>query len=244
MRVPLRRSPGRRPLVVVADPAEVLGTADHRLLGADERARGRTRHHPAERDAYLAARLLVRGCAAVLTGRGADELSVTQWCAECRTSGHGAPSLVGAPEVRISWAHTRGAVVAAAAWDRVGVDVEALGPDDAVSALAAVLTPAERSQVWSAAEPSVRALRYWTRKECLVKAGLVAASQLARTDLSRVVDRTDRSGRSVGRYRGLQLVDWRDPARGALIAVAGSGPPVIRSSAQLAAGAPGWTAGP
>jgi len=132
-------------------------------------------------------------------------------------------------------------VVAAAAWDRVGVDVEQLPRDGVARGLLAVLTPAERSQARSAAQPSARALRYWVRKECLVKAGEVAPAGMAHVDLSRVAERIDGAGRSVSRYRGLHLVDWWDPAREVLVAVAGAAAPLTCSIAEVVDGTAGWS---
>jgi 4'-phosphopantetheinyl transferase len=230
----MRRAPARRPLVVVATPAEVLANGDVGLLGAAERQRSTSLHDPADRAAYVAAHLLVRRCAAALSGRPVADLAVHQWCADCGTAGHGRPSIAGSPDVHISWAHSRGAVVAAASWHPVGVDVETFPPDGSVVGRFPGLAPAEQWQLRSVPDPSLLALRHWVRKECLVKAGAATLDQVDRIDLSRVVERHDRAGRSVGRYRGLRLVDWRDSTRRALVAVAGAGVPAVRSSTEPA----------
>jgi 4'-phosphopantetheinyl transferase len=224
----------RRPLVVVATPVEVLDAMDARLLGSAERARSAALRDPADRAAYLAAHLLARRCAAALTGHPVAGLALHQWCADCRTAGHGRPSLVGLPEVHVSWAHSRSVVVATAAWRPVGVDVETLPPDAEASDWFPGLAPAEQGQVRSAADPSLLALRHWVRKECLVKVGMTTLAEMHRIDLSRVAERRDRAGRSVGVYRGLHLVDWCDPVRGVMVAVAGSGEPIVHSFAELA----------
>lgn len=231
----VRWAPARRPLVVVATPAEVLADTDVGLLDAAERQRSAFLRDPADRAAYVAAHLLVRRCAAALSGRPVADLVVQQWCADCGTAGHGRPSIAGSPELHISWAHTRSAVVAAASWHPVGVDVETLPPNGSGTGRFPGLAPAERWQLRSAADPSLLALRHWVRKECLVKAGVVSLDGAHRVDLSRVVERHDRAGRSVGRYRGLRLVDWRDPVRRALVAVAGAGVPMVRSLVDLTA---------
>ncbi|MGY1748708.1 4'-phosphopantetheinyl transferase family protein [Modestobacter sp. SYSU DS0511] len=228
-----RRLLARRPLVVVASPAEVLAGADPRLLDDVERARSEALRDPADRDAYVAAHLLVRWCAAALTGRPVADLAVRQWCSDCGTTGHGRPSLVGLPDVQVSWAHTRGAVVAAAAWHPVGVDVEALPPGGPAAGPFPGLAAAEQRQVRSAADPSLLALRFWVRKECLVKTGVASLSGMHRLDLSRVAERREQAGWSVARYRGLHLVDWCDPARGAVVSVAGASTPDVRSLADL-----------
>lgn len=230
----LRGARARAPLVAVAAPAEVLDRMDARLLGDAERARSASLRNPAERSEYVAAHLLVRRCAAALTGRPEADLAVHQWCADCRTAGHGRPSLAGLPDVHVSWAHTRGAVVAAASWRPVGVDVETLPADGGTVGGAPGLTPAEQRQVRSAADPLLLALRYWVRKECLVKTGTTTLAGVDRIDLSRLAERRDRAGWSASRYRGLHLVDWCDQGRSALVAVAGAGPPVVHSGPDLA----------
>ncbi|MCZ2820926.1 hypothetical protein O2V63_11350 [Modestobacter sp. VKM Ac-2977] len=231
----MRWAPARRPLVAVATPAEVLADTDVGLLGATERQRSASLRDPADRAAYVAAHLLVRRCAAALSGRPVADLAVHQWCADCGAVGHGRPSIAGSPDVHVSWAHSRGAVVAAASWHPVGVDVETLPPNGSGAGGFPGLAPAEQWQLRSAADPSLLALRHWVRKECLVKAGAATLDGAHRIDLSRVVERHDRAGRSVSRYHGLRLVDWCDPARRALVAVAGAGVPVVRSSTDLAA---------
>nr|WP_243851078.1 4'-phosphopantetheinyl transferase superfamily protein [Modestobacter marinus] len=229
----LRRERG--PLVAVAGPAEVLDGVDDRVLGVAERARSDSLQDPADRAAYVAAHLLVRRCAAALTGRPVTDLAVHQWCADCGTAGHGRPSIAGLPGVHVSWAHGRGVVVAAAAWHPVGVDVETLPPAGSGAGRFPGLALAEQRQLRAAPDPALLALRHWVRKECLVKAGLATLARVDRVDLSRVVERQDPSGRAVARYRGLHLVDWRDPARRALVAVAGRGAPTVRPPADLPA---------
>ncbi|MCZ2827172.1 MULTISPECIES: 4'-phosphopantetheinyl transferase family protein [unclassified Modestobacter] len=231
----VRTSLRRAPLVVVASPDEVLADADVGLLGVAERARSAALQDPADRAAYVAAHLLVRRCAAALTGRPLAGLAVHQWCADCRTAGHGRPSLADVPGVHVSWSHSRGAVVAAAAWRPVGVDVEGFPVAAAAAGGFPGLAPAEQQQVRSAVDPSLLALRHWARKECLVKAGTTTLAGMGRVDLSRLAERRDRAGRAVSRYRGLYLTDWCDPAREALVAVAGAGAPVVRALADVAA---------
>lgn len=223
----------------MAAPDEVLAVADVGLLGAAERARSASLRDPADRAAYVAAHLLVRECAAALTGRPVTALAVRQWCADCGAAGHGRPFLAGLPDVHVSWAHSRGAVVAAAAWHPVGVDVEALPSDGAAVGRFPGLAPAERWQLRSAVDPPLLALRHWVRKECLVKVGTATLARIDRIDLSRLTERRDRAGRAVSRYRGLHLVDWCDPTRRALVAVAGTGMPTVRSFTDVAGVRPG-----
>ncbi|TWH73513.1 4'-phosphopantetheinyl transferase superfamily protein [Modestobacter roseus] len=226
-----------RPLVAVATPDEVFQGCDPGLLSAGERARSASMRDPADRAAYEAAHLLVRRCAAALTGRPAAELMVRQWCATCGVTGHGRPSLTEVPGVHVSWAHTRGAVVATAAWHPVGVDVERMPAAPAGVAApgpALGLSPAEQRRVAAAVDPALLGLRYWVRKECLVKVGVATLAGLHEVDLSRLARPRRRHGWSVSRYGDHRLVDWCDPDRRVLIAVAGAGPPVVCSVADLA----------
>src|SRR3954465_8806288 len=115
-----KQSRGRRtllgPLVVTAAAAGVLRTADPSMLTVDERLRYAALRRPADRDAFLASHLLVRRCAAALTGRAPETLELVQVCGECGSRGHGRPLLAGVPDVHVSLAHTRGVVVAGAGW--------------------------------------------------------------------------------------------------------------------------------
>jgi 4'-phosphopantetheinyl transferase len=115
------------PLVPSARPHDVLKNVDRGILTVDERRRSAAMHHPADRDT-----------------------EAVQRCSECGSGGHGKPSMSGLPVVRISLAHTRGAVVAGAAWGPVGVDVESLATHDAdTGGMAWALTGAEVGQVQS-----------------------------------------------------------------------------------------------
>jgi 4'-phosphopantetheinyl transferase len=223
-------SPVRGPLVLLAGPAEVLRLGGEHLLTAEERQRAAALRHPADREAHAAAHLLVRHCAAAVTGRPVGVLRLEQRCAECGSTAHGRPSIAGLPGVHVSLAHTRGAVVAGADRQPIGVDVERArpgGPDPAV--LDYTLTVAERARVRSAEDPSAAFLRHWVRKECLVKAGAVALDRLPEVELDPRTERPAGGGRMRGRSGPLHLVDWFDPALDVAVAAAGHEPPVVGS---------------
>jgi 4'-phosphopantetheinyl transferase len=178
-------------------------------------------------DARAAAHLLVRWCAARVTGRPPAALRIQQRCAECGSADHGQPFLVGFPDLHISLAHRPGAVVAAVGSVPVGVDVEV--PDPRLAQAIPVpdlLSPGEIDHIRESADPSMALLRLWVRKECLVKLGVATLDSLRTVDLSGTVDRQLAGGATMTRFGGLHLADWVDGATGAVVAAAGSRPPV------------------
>ena len=222
------------PLVVAGACADVLGIVDARLLTKSEQRRSAALHHPADRDDYIAAHLLVRWCAAELTGQTPESLEVVQRCLLCGSGLHGRPSLVGLPGVHVSLAHTRGVVVAAAGWAPVGVDVERVSTDGvemgegSLRLIPEVLTPAEVSLTQKATNVHVAFLRHWVRKECLVKMGVATLDTMRAIDLSSVTEKVVDGPRTVCMYGPLHLVDWFDASLGAVIAAAGYDPPLVR----------------
>jgi 4'-phosphopantetheinyl transferase len=219
----------RGPLVHAAGTDVVLRALDRRLLTADERRRCARLRQPADRDARMAAHLLVRWSAAQLTGQSMETLEIVQRCPSCGSADHGRPSVASLPAVHVSFARTRGAVVAAAGWDPVGVDVESARPRERLgdSALSLGLTDAEIARVQSAQEPAMAFLRHWTLKECLVKAGVATLDTLPRVELDLSSTGRTTDGRSRTRYGSLHLLDWFDPGLDAVVAAAGARPPVV-----------------
>lgn len=164
---------------VVADPVvrvvEVGALeADVRQLSAPERIRWARLAHAADRDAYLAAHVLVRAVAAELAGTDPAGLVLTHEC-DCGAPDHGRPG-VGLDGIHVSLSHARGWVAAIAAESRCGIDVEPVGtvPDRA-------LTAGERA--WAGEDP-VRRTRLWSRKEALAKAGLADIADFWGVDAS------------------------------------------------------------
>jgi 4'-phosphopantetheinyl transferase len=157
-------------------------------------------------------------------------LEVVQRCPDCGSTEHGRPSIAGLPDLHVSLAHTRGAVIAGADRQPIGVDVEGAqvgGVDPAVMAYA--LTAAEADRVRSASEPGAAFLRHWVRKECLVKVGVVTLDELARVELDPDTERDAGGGRTLGRFGSLYLLDWFDRALDAAVAAAAGAPPVVGS---------------
>lgn len=160
-----------------------------RLLGAVERGRWEKLAKQENRDGFLAARAVAAQCVAALLDEGgrpegldleASGVTFTQQCPECRRPGHGRPRVASAPGVRVSWSHSRGHVVAVAAWQQCGVDVEEVRrlpvPDRA-------FTVREREWMRAGKAPARASLRLWTRKEALVKCGALDLARLGEVDL-------------------------------------------------------------
>ncbi|MGY1683659.1 4'-phosphopantetheinyl transferase family protein [Geodermatophilus sp. SYSU D01176] len=225
------RSPDGEPVVLLARPEDVLGRGGEHLLTLRERRRAAALRHRADRDAHVAAHLLVRHCAAALTGRPVEALELVQDCAECGSTDHGRPSIAGLPELHVSLAHTRGAVVAGADRQPIGVDVErARTRDLAPAVLAHTLTAAEAARVRSASDPPLAFLRHWVRKECLVKLGVVTLDALSRVELDLATEQDVDEGRTRSRFGPLHLLDWFDPTLDVAVAAAAHRPPVVGSA--------------
>jgi len=167
-----------RALALWGSTEEVLthpSAAAHRLSGIEERRAARfadTR----DRDSFRAAHLLVRICGE-RAGLGPGALTVEQRCDECGGD-HGRPRFRAAPDVGLSWAHTRGAVVAAVGPAAVGVDIEAAVAVPA-SSISSVLS--SREAAWLAATPE-DAVTIWCRKEAAAKAAGVGVAGMAAVD--------------------------------------------------------------
>lgn len=218
---------GPRALASAVRPDRVLRTLDAALLTAAEWRRVAALRHPADREAYVAAHLLARWCAAALTRRPIDSLDMEQRCPGCGSREHGKPGLRGLPGVHVSLSRTRQAVAAAAGWDAVAVDVEA-GSGDFLAAMPVALSAAERKQVLAAPDRRGAFLRHWVRKECLVKIGATTLDALGEVDLAEVRETIGSDGRVRSRFRDVHMVHWSDSAWGVTIAAAGAEYPQIR----------------
>ena len=229
------KSLDRGPLVLLARPGDVLRAGGEHLLTSRERQRAGALRSRADRDAHVAGHLLVRHCAAALTGRPLEDLELVQQCAECGSTEHGRPSIAGLLDLHVSLAHTRGAVVAGADRRPIGVDVEGAQTRDLDPAvLTYTLTAAETARVRSAGDPSGEFLRHWVRKECLVKVGAVTLDELPRAELDPGTEQDAEEGRTRGRFGPLHLVDWFDPILHVAVAAAAHEPPVVGSTGTWA----------
>ncbi len=153
---------------------QALPDGDESWLSPAERERMGRLHRAADRQAYLAAHLLVRRVTAELLGCPVDRVRIRQRCPDCGALGHGRAEVVGHPDVALSLSHSvRGdsavvAAVAALAAAPIGIDVE--HRDAAIPARA--LSPQEWGAVASGWDPVL----LWTRKEAAVKAGTGAGA--------------------------------------------------------------------
>ncbi|MFG1702005.1 4'-phosphopantetheinyl transferase family protein [Nonomuraea sp. M3C6] len=148
--------------------------APEKWLTEVERERAARFRFEADRECFTAAHLLIRLCAGAALGAGPQELTLLQHC-ELHGPGHGKPYIEEAPELGVSFSHTRGYVCAAAGPGKVGVDAEHVPPGPLDALLAdRVLTPRERALVTGNDE----LIRHWTRKEALIKRGELTLDQL------------------------------------------------------------------
>lgn len=206
------------------DLAPVAG----QVLTSGERARADAYRDAADRRDFRAAHLLVRQVAARLTGTSPDALAVIQQCARCGGP-HGRPVIAGHPDTHISLAHTRGAVIAAASAEPVGVDIESLRrPRFDPALLAPVLTAGELQAVSESANQHAAVLRQWVRKEALVKAGEGSLDRLRELDLGHLGISGDHDPAPVcttlgTQWPGLSLADRVNAGSGVVFAVIASG---------------------
>jgi 4'-phosphopantetheinyl transferase len=153
----------------------VPSTVDSRLaeiLPESERHGARRFRRPADRQRYLAGRVLSRLVLAALTGIDPGRLDIDRRCRNCGEQ-HGKPVLSNAPEVGFSVSHSGERVaVAVAANARVGVDVESIGAPITDDMAAQLCSPAELG--WArqrdSADRTRDLLQMWCRKESVLKA--------------------------------------------------------------------------
>ncbi|MFJ1593066.1 4'-phosphopantetheinyl transferase family protein [Kitasatospora albolonga] len=140
------------------------------LLDDRERARADRLRHPAARSLYVGAHALARTVIAAQLGIPARGLKLTVECKHCGDGTHGKPRPP-AP-LRLSLSHSGARVIVALAHSTdIGVDVEEVAPH-APETVEKALAPPERASLATlpAAERTAGFIRYWTRKEALLKA--------------------------------------------------------------------------
>lgn len=215
---------GVEAIVVAATTAEVLAAVPdaERLLTEDEGARAAAFRFDRDRDDFVAAHALARGCASAVLDVPLPELTWQQRCPTCGGP-HGRPTIAEAPHLGLSLAHARGHVAAAAARGVIGVDIEPVQRGRPGRELApAVLSDAELRAVDAAPDPDVAFLRQWVRREALVKVGALTLDTLRTVDLSPLPAGEPAGGWVAHRWGGYVLADWR--SEGALGAVAADRP--------------------
>ncbi|MER7206176.1 4'-phosphopantetheinyl transferase superfamily protein [Streptosporangium sp. NPDC000239] len=192
-------------LVLAGPTDEIYSPAALDLLTEVERERAARFLKEAHRRDFVAAHLLVRRCAARVTGVPEEELTLLQHCDRCGP-GHGRPSLAEFPELGVSLSHTGGYVCAAAGPGRIGVDAERVPGGPFEESLAAqALSPAERALV----ADNESLIRLWVRKEALIKRGELALDGLRSADLSALPLDGAGDGRRRLEWEGRHLLEWR-----------------------------------
>ncbi len=149
--------------------ATVVGGYDDALLTRAELSRRDRLQRANDRDAYTAAHILVRECAAELCGVPTDAIVIEQRCPECGEPGHGRPYVADRPDVHVSLSHSRRHAAAIAGWQPCGIDVEDTARK--VAPIPRALSPDERGWLATQPDPGAAFLRLWVRKEAVVKAG-------------------------------------------------------------------------
>jgi 4'-phosphopantetheinyl transferase len=162
----------------VARSAKVLSQLP-RDLTALEQERAAAFHSAADADDFVAAHLLARACVTAVTG--ASDVVLAQRCPTCGGP-HGEPAVTGDPGVHVAWSHSHGWVAAVAARESVGIDLETRGRRHDVRRLAARTGTAVEAAAIGADE--VAYLRMWTRKESLVKVGVLTLAGFGHADVS------------------------------------------------------------
>lgn len=139
-------------------------TLDRSALSPAERSRADGYQRPEDAALSVGGALLVRAIAGRALGVVPAEVRVDRVCAQCGGP-HGVPRVAGAPYLSI--AHCTGTVVVAAcAGHQVGVDVERADRSDIEDVADQLLAPSERRPGLTQGD----LLRYWVRKEAVVKA--------------------------------------------------------------------------
>ncbi len=207
------------PLAVVAATVEVLAHPEcgEELLTPEEQARAGAFRRDADRADFVAAHTLVRLCAARFLGVSPGSLTLVQRCPDCGGP-HGRPEVAGYPELCVSMTHTPGVVMAAAAWDQVGVDAERYS-GETQEVPAHVLAPGELASIRSSRTPRLAFVRQWVRKEALIKVGAASLSTLRAVDLSALPVPGEATPGTAVPYGPWWLVDWLDHRRHAAGAV-------------------------
>ncbi|OPG03935.1 hypothetical protein B1R27_27030 [Streptomyces sp. GKU 895] len=226
-------------MVMIGRSQDVVLAGAGATLTARERDRAARLPAGARRTDYLAAHILVRLCAARLTGIPVRDLEIRQTCDECGARDHGRPFVPGWPDLGVSLSHTRGAVAAVAGWGVVGVDVENAAEATAFDRRVAhrVLTAAELRAVEGSRDPGRAFLSLWVRKEALIKTGGATVGTLRHTDVSAPAE-TGGRGWSVHAYAGRYLADWASEDGSLMAAAVTDRPPDL-----VAVPRPGRTGG-
>ena len=128
---------------------------------------------------------------------------------------HGKPFLPDHPDIFFSLSHTENAVLCALDSRPVGADIETLRPRG-LSRLLPVFSAREQAEIAGAAQPELRLLWLWTRKESHLK---LTGQGLTETRILREIPTWDTDGvrfeTAVREAEGFvySVCQWKDPAR-------------------------------
>lgn len=157
------------------------------------RDRFNTLKREADRQDFLAARVLAKLALSKVTGLPSNLVSIEQFCADCNALGHGRPFFPSHPDIFVSWSHQDGIVMAAVSTLDIGVDVEKLtfipaAPDFCESVLSdRELSFLNKLPAISADGRNFKQLyvaRQWVRKEAIIKLGDCSLDRLRMLDLA------------------------------------------------------------
>ena len=142
------------------------------LLDVEERRRAAKLARACDRSGYVAAHIVLRQLLGSYLGLPPQAVTYFREPCPCCGASHGRPAVDRpARPLHFSLSRSDGVVLIGIASAPVGVDVEALPQPETVAEVSALLHPAERTEIASAA-PSKRAAvftRIWTRKEAYLK---------------------------------------------------------------------------
>jgi 4'-phosphopantetheinyl transferase len=148
---------------------EVRSGGPDLVLSREEQERADALHRPADRDDFVAARLLARLLVAEHVGTDPAEVRFVQVCERCGGP-HGRPRVVG-HDVHVSWAHSAGLVAATVDDAPCAIDVESVARLREGELPLGVLTDSERSWLEQQHDQPRAFAELWVRKEVLVKLG-------------------------------------------------------------------------
>lgn len=167
--------PGIPVIGAIARADVALATLRHHphLLSTAEADRVKGLSNAAQQAAFIAVRAIARVAVSSLTRTPPDEVRIEQRCSVCGAPGHGRPRIRSRTgdydAVFVSWSHAGAWVMVAAAPVPIGVDIETV--EAHVPRTPAIFCASELSALDRCNDPSETALRWWTRKEAIVKLG-------------------------------------------------------------------------
>lgn len=197
---------------VLTTTAEVL--ARHgpvvEAFSETERVRSAAFLRSQDRDDFTAAHVLARVVTGAILHVPAASVTLRQTCPTCGGP-HGPPSVDCEPQLKLSWSHCAGVVLAAASMTHaVGVDVEHRQSPPDSNLLAYVASAGELKALRSAVDEAGAFTQLWVRKEALVKLGLATLDTMAQLDLAAVpyAPWSGRGATSSVMYKGFVLEEF------------------------------------